>query len=68
MKMAKFRYWKSTKDGLFYWNVINIKNGKILADGGEGYANRVDLAMVIAYVLSEFVERSDASEIPDPDA
>lgn len=38
----KFQYWKSKKDGQWYWHLI-ASNNRILATGGEGFENENDL-------------------------
>lgn len=38
----KFQYWKSEKDGQWYWHLI-ATNSRILAVGGEGFNNENDL-------------------------
>lgn len=45
----KFQYWRSKKDGQWYWHLIST-NQKILAVGGEGFVNENDLKSSINLV------------------
>jgi uncharacterized protein YegP (UPF0339 family) len=44
----KFIFWKSDKDGQWYWH-LRATNGKIIAQG-EGYKRRSDLLKTIARI------------------
>ena len=40
--MIHYEVWKSTKNGKWYWHLVS-KNGRILADGGQGYHSKGNL-------------------------
>jgi uncharacterized protein YegP (UPF0339 family) len=50
-----FTIYQSERDGLWYWH-IKSANGRIIADGGEGYENKTDAQTGAALAKKELVE------------
>lgn len=49
-RTEKFQWWKSTRNGQFYWH-LKGKNGEVVANGGgEGYRRRAGCLHAIGIV------------------
>lgn len=51
---TRFKIRKSKKDGKFYWHAI--RNGRVVADGGEGYARRAGLRKSLKAFLGSIMD------------
>lgn len=60
-----FEYWRSEKDGLWYWHLKSAGNNKIFADGAEGYDNKNDLLTQVQNIRSGGAQAM-IGEISDP--
>lgn len=49
----EFQYWKSNKNGQWYWHLVSANN-KIIADGAEGYQNKADCLRGIDLVRGSY--------------
>ena len=47
----KFQYWKSSRNGEWYWR-LRADNGEPIAAGGEGYKSKADCLHGINLVKS----------------
>lgn len=70
MTPRRITVYKGEKDGQWYWRVTSLANGKVLADGGEGYRRRTDAVRGVLDLLGlELPERkstnSTIQHIPD---
>lgn len=57
----KFEVYQGKK-GLFYWR-LKAKNGRIIADGAEGYANRQNARRAVLQLKRGFADHWHAQEI-----
>lgn len=50
-------------NGQWYWRLRIIRNGKIIADGAEGYASKSNVKRAVARIVKAISEEIVVSEI-----